>query len=295
MKHKIKWTKKTVVITGSGSGIGRAVAIALAKKGATLHLVDCRQERLLALVEELSAEAVTCNPHTIDVTKPAQLKQLAATIHGKIDVLINCAGILHQGKLTAATHQELHQVLDVNLWGAIYSIKALLPLMRKPKAKHQTQGSHIINIASIAGLIGAPEMAIYNASKSALLGLTESLSIELASDNIHVAAVCPGSINTNLGRDGRFSSDSTAAQILRNTIHSGAAPERVAQDIVQVIESASPFKLSCVELHWQFLWLCKRVFPSLYPKLASLVYHKILEKGFLDAFLPVSKTVKQYL
>ena len=299
LRQNIKWADKTAVITGSGSGIGRAVAIALAKKGATIHLVDFRQARIDALVEKLSAEtsvdSCKIHGHTVDVTSPKQLKQLAENIQSKIDILINCAGILHQGKIATAANQDLHRVLDVNLWGAIYSIKAFLPIMRKFKGKESEQGSHVINIASIAGLIGAPEMAIYNASKSAILSLTESLAIELAAENIHVAAVCPGSVKTNLGRDGQFSSESTAAHILRSTIRNGVEPERVAQDIIHVIERSSLFKLSCVEPHWQLLWLCKRIFPGLYPKLSSTIYHKILDNRLLTSFLSQKTNVKHCL
>lgn len=294
LKRKINWAEKTAVITGSGSGIGKAVAIALAKKGATVHLVDLRQARIAAVLDDLSAEVGDrhihghIHGHTIDVTRTEQLAQLAATIESKVDVLINCAGVLHQGKIATTANQQLHQVLNVNLWGAIYTIKALLPQMRNRK-----NGSHIINIASIAGLIGAPEMAIYNASKSALLGLTESLSIELAADNIHVAAICPGSVKTNLGLDGVFSSNSTVAQTLRSTIHRGVRPERVALDIIRAIEQSSAFKLSCVEWHWQFLWLCKRFFPSLYPKLASIIYHKVLNQGLFDSCLTLKPKIRK--
>ncbi len=289
LKHKIKWAEKTAIITGSGSGIGRAIAIAMAKKGVMVHLVDIRQERILAMLDELSFYTNICG-HTIDVTVPEQLEELATTLRGQVDILINCAGILHQGKIATTTNQELHQVIDVNLWGVIHSIKAFLPQMRNRK-----QGSHIINIASIAGLIGAPEMTLYNASKFAILGLSESLAIELASDKIQVAAVCPGSVNTNLSRDGLFSSDSTVAQTLRRTIHSGVDPDRVALDIIQVIESSSLFKLSCVELHWQILWLCKRMFPSLYPKFASIFYHKVVDKGLLNFFLMVKTEIRKWL
>lgn len=289
LKHKIKWAEKTAIITGSGSGIGRAIAIAMARKGAKVHLVDLRQERILAMLDELSFYTNICG-HTIDVTVPEQLEELATTLRGQVDILINCAGILHQGKIATTTNQELHQVIDVNLWGVIHSIKAFLPQMRNRK-----QGSHIINIASIAGLIGAPEMTLYNASKFAILGLSESLAIELASDKIQVAAVCPGSVNTNLSRDGLFSSDSTVAQTLRRTIHSGVDPDRVALDIIQVIESSSLFKLSCVELHWQILWLCKRMFPSLYPKFASIFYHKVVDKGLLNFFLMVKTEIRKWL
>jgi len=285
LKHKMSWAEKTAVITGSGSGIGRAIAIALAKKGTTVHLIDLRQDRISAVLDELSLHESDTKiyGHTIDVTSPEQLAQLATRVQGKVDILINCAGILHQGKIATTAKKELHQVLDVNLWGVIHSIKAFLP-----KMKTQERGGHIINIASIAGLIGAPEMAIYNASKFAILGLTESLAIELAADNIHVAAVCPGSINTNLSRDGVFSSESTVAKTLKNTIHNGADPKRVAVDIIKAIESSSPFKLSCVEPHWQVLWWCKRTFPTLYPKLANFVYHKVLNQDILD-FLTMPK------
>ena len=294
LKDKIKWAEKTVVITGGGSGIGKAVAIAVAKKGARVHLLDLRQERITAVIDELSSVVDVyghniCG-HTVDVTSPVQLEQVATTIQERVDILINCAGVLHQGKIATTPDKELHQVLDVNLWGAIYSIKAFLPQMRNRK-----QGSRIINIASIAGLIGAPEISLYNASKFAILGLTESLSIELAPENIHVAAVCPGSVSTNLCRDGLFSSESTAAQLLRRSVRSGVGPDRVAQDIIQAIESSSLFKLSCVELHWQVLWLCKRLFPALYPKLASFVYHNVLDRGLLDFPLVLKTRMRQWL
>ena len=167
--------------------------------------------------------------------------------------------------------------MDVNLWGVINSIKAFLPQMSDRK-----QGSHIINIASIAGLISAPEMSLYNASKCAIVGLSESLAIELAPNKIQVATICPGSVNTNLGRDGLFSSDSIVAQTLHKTIHKGVDPERVALDVIRVIESTSLFKLSHVEFHWQILWWCKRIFPSLYPKFASIFYHNVVHRGLIN-------------
>lgn len=292
LKHNMRWAEKTAVVTGSGSGIGRAVAIALAKRGTTVHLVDLRQGRISTVIDKLSSQSSETKlyGHTIDVTSPAQLEQLATTLRGQVDILINCAGILHQGKIATTSNQELHQVLDVNLRGVIYSIKAFLPQLRNRK-----QGGHIINIASIAGLIGAPEMAVYNASKFAILGLTESLAIELAADNIHVAAICPGSVKTNLGRDGVFSSSSTVANTLRQTIQNGANPDRVAVDIIQALERSSAFKLSCVEWHWQLLWWCKRTFPTLYPKLASFVYHKILNRGCLDFLLMPTTTLGKWL
>ena len=283
LKRKINWAEKTAVITGGGSGIGRAMAIAIAKKGARVHLVDLRQERIEAMLDELSFDT-NISGHVIDVTVPEQLEHLAKTLRGQVDILINCAGILHQGKIATTTNQELHQTIDVNLWGVINSIKAFLPQMSDRK-----QESHIINIASIAGLISSPEMSIYNASKYAILGLSESLAIELAADNIRVAAICPGSVNTNLSRDGLFSSNSTVAQTLHEIIDNGVEPERIALDIIKAIESSSSFKLSCVELHWQILWLFKRIFPSLYPKFASIIYHQIVDRGLLN-FLPIVKT-----
>ena len=96
LKPKINWADKTAVITGSGSGIGRAVAIALIKKGAIVHLVDYHQARITALQDELAVYPNIFG-HTIDVTQPTQLEQLAATLPSKVDILINCAGILHQG------------------------------------------------------------------------------------------------------------------------------------------------------------------------------------------------------
>ena len=283
LKRKVKWVKKTAVITGAGSGIGRATAIALAEKGATVHLVDRDGERITALVNELSLDNV-CG-HTLDVTVPEQMEQLAKTLQG-VDILINCAGILHQGAIASSTLKECHKIIDVNLWGVIHSIKAFLPYMSQQK-----QGGNIVNIASIAGLIGAPEMALYNTSKFALLGLSESLAIELAPAKIKVTAICPGSVNTSLSTDGLFASNSTVAQTLRKSIQNGVDAHCVALDIIRAIRNSSSFELSRVEPHWQLLWLCKRTFPFLYPKLASIVYHNFIDPKITGSKIASFKSI----
>lgn len=184
---------KGCVVTGAASGIGLAVSEALLQAGAVVFLADQDTKTLAAAAERLSAHAQRVHCVSVDVTNQEQVHRLihdAASRHGRLDVLFNNAGIGQGFPIGEATLEHWRRIIDVNLWGVIYGLHAALPILRR-------QGSgHIVNTASIAGLIPFPFQALYCTTKYAIVGLSESLRYELADEGIHVSVVCPGAVAT---------------------------------------------------------------------------------------------------
>jgi NAD(P)-dependent dehydrogenase (short-subunit alcohol dehydrogenase family) len=181
------------VVTGAASGIGFAVSEALLQAGAAVFLADVDRKMLDSAAKRLHAHARQLHTVHVDVTCWEQVNRLvqdAASCHGRLDYLFNNAGIGGGLPIADATLEQWRRIIDINLWGVIYGIHAVLPIMR-------SQGSgHIINTASIAGLVPVPFQALYNTTKYAVVGLSETMRYELADDGIHVSVVCPGAVAT---------------------------------------------------------------------------------------------------
>jgi NAD(P)-dependent dehydrogenase (short-subunit alcohol dehydrogenase family) len=182
---------KTVVVTGAAGGVWAAVARRFAAAGAALVLGDIDPVRLDELAGELAAltsvHAVRC-----DVTSVADCEALVAAAvdeTGRVDVLVNTAGLWVEGPSEAMTEAEWDRVVDVNLKGTFFSCSRAIPELRK------TQGC-IVNLSSDCGLVGTPETAIYTASKGGVSLMTKALALELAGDLVRVNAVCPADIMT---------------------------------------------------------------------------------------------------
>ncbi|HEY5626114.1 MAG TPA: SDR family oxidoreductase [Dehalococcoidia bacterium] len=182
---------KTVTITGAAGGIGAACARRFAEAGATLVLGDLNGAALGALCGELSAltraHAVTC-----DVTKVAECEALVTeTIDrtGRLDVLINTAGMWVEGPTEIMTEEQWNRTLDVNLKGTFFCCRFAIPELKKVQGR-------IINLSSDAGVVGTPETAIYSASKGGVGLLTKALALELAPHLVGVNAVCPADVMT---------------------------------------------------------------------------------------------------
>ncbi|NLF38834.1 SDR family oxidoreductase [bacterium] len=182
---------RNCVVTGAASGIGRAITEALLQAGAVVVMADRDAKLLAGAVDELAAHAGRVHSAVVDVTQQAQVQQMieaAATRHGTLDFLFNNAGIGF-GKLYAdATLDEWRRIIDINLWGVIYGVHAALPIM------HRQGRGHIVNTASIAGLVPLACQVLYCATKFAVVGLSESLRIELADEGICVSVVCPSEV-----------------------------------------------------------------------------------------------------
>ena len=184
---------KVVVITGASSGLGEATARNLARQGAKLVLGARRLERLRALAAELS-----CGPDAAvqtDVTEQAQVKHLvdqAVKLHGRIDVMINNAGLMPQAPLERLQIEQWDRMIDVNIKGVLYGIAAALPYMKQQKA------GHFINVSSVAGHKVGPGFAVYAATKFAVRALSEGLRQEVKPYNIRTTIISPGAVATEL-------------------------------------------------------------------------------------------------
>jgi 3-hydroxybutyrate dehydrogenase len=187
---------KVVLITGAAGGIGIATAKAFAKEGAKLALVDLNEDALKKVSEQVEVSDVLLVP--ADVTKEDQVKNYVdKTVekYGRIDVFINNAGVNGaNASITEQTEKNLRFVMDVNFFGAYYGLKYVLNVMREQKS------GAVVNTASNGGWLGAPGMSVYVASKHAVLGLTKSAALEMASYGVRVNAVAPGATNTEMMR-----------------------------------------------------------------------------------------------
>ncbi|OGS52521.1 MAG: short-chain dehydrogenase, partial [Erythrobacter sp. RIFCSPHIGHO2_12_FULL_63_10] len=185
--------RRAIFITGGASGIGREVSLYFAKRGWFVGIADVNEagmEDTLGLIEGGFKYS-----HKLDVRDrdawDVALEAFSTAAGGRIDVVFNNAGIGHGGPIVEQTNEEIAALLDINLKGVIYGAQAA-----HPHLKRTAPGSALINTASLAGIIGAPNLSVYCATKWAVRGLTRSLDAEWASDGIKVAALCPGFIDT---------------------------------------------------------------------------------------------------
>lgn len=189
---------KTAIITGGGRGIGRATAIALANEGVNIGLIGLKQENLDKVSVELQDANVKVATASADVTDLAAIEQAIKKLKnelGDIDILINNAGTGKFGGFLELSPEEWKNIVDVNLMGVYNATRAVLPGMIE-----QSSGD-IINISSTAGQKGAPVTSAYSSSKFAVMGLTESLALEVRKHNIRVTAMTPSTVVTDLAHE----------------------------------------------------------------------------------------------
>lgn len=189
---------KTAIITGGGRGIGRATAIALANEGVNVGLIGLKQENLDKVSVELQDANVKVATASADVTDLAAIEQAIEKLKnelGDIDILINNAGTGKFGGFLELSPEEWKNIVDVNLMGVYNATRAVLPGMIE-----QSSGD-IINISSTAGQKGAPVTSAYSSSKFAVMGLTESLALEVRKHNIRVTAMTPSTVVTDLAHE----------------------------------------------------------------------------------------------
>jgi NAD(P)-dependent dehydrogenase (short-subunit alcohol dehydrogenase family) len=187
---------RVAVVTGGGSGIGRALARALAGEGARVVVADVEPAAMAETVGLIGAAGGEALGVATDVTDLAQVSALAdrAFAHyGGVHVLCNNAGVVVHGGLETATHRDWQWVVAVNLWGVIHGLEAFLPRMIA-----RGEGGHVVNTASMAGLVASQGLGIYNTTKYAVVGLSETLAKDLAPYGIGVSVICPMGVDTRI-------------------------------------------------------------------------------------------------
>lgn len=229
---------KVVVITGASSGIGETTANMLARQGATVVLGARRAERIATVARAINASGGRALALTTDVTSRRDVELLvnsAQESYGRVDVIVNNAGIMPIAPMAALKVDEWDRMIDVNIKGLLYGVAAVLPIMQKQK-----QG-HIINLASVLGFkVFAPGGTVYSATKFAVRAITEGLRIELKADNIRTTMISPGVVATELPEG---SSDEATRQYLRDFYKIAVPAESIARAIAYAIEQPEPVEI----------------------------------------------------
>ncbi|MFF2042019.1 SDR family oxidoreductase [Kitasatospora sp. NPDC058170] len=230
-----------VVVTGAGSGIGRATALAFAEQGARVVVCDLDLPAAERTAELAGLIGPPARAYRVDVADGAAFEAFAREVaaeHGVPDVLVNNAGIGHSGTFLETTEKEWQRVLDVNLWGVIHGCRAFGALMAD-----RGRGGHIVNLASAAAYLPSKALTAYATSKAAVFMLSDCLRAELAGHGIGVSTICPGIVNTNITRTSTFSAttpDQQAAKQARAArlyARRGFPPEKVAAAILHAVRT----------------------------------------------------------
>jgi NADP-dependent 3-hydroxy acid dehydrogenase YdfG len=261
---------KVVVITGAGSGIGRALAIEAAKKGARLALADWNEDGLRET--QSAAGASKSLVRKLDVRSEEAFVAFAGDVQrelGGADVIVNNAGVSLSDTIGSMKRTDFEWLIDINFWGVVRGTETFLPqLVTKSDA-------HVVNISSVFGLISVPSQSAYNASKFAVRGYTESLRQELADAhaNVHVTCVHPGGVKTNIVRNGRHHKDSagraTDTAKLAKTFDAlvRTTPTQAAHTILAGVLSNAPRVLIGPDAH--VIDVVQRLFPAGYPRILN--------------------------
>lgn len=232
---------RVAAITGAGSGIGRALAVELSRRGCHLALSDVDDEGLAATVAACGGRGVEVSSQAVDVADRSAVYAWADQVvadHGRVNLIVNNAGVAMSATVESMSYEDLEWLMGIDFWGVVYGTKAFLPHL-----KAAGEG-HVVNISSVFGLVAIPTQSAYNAAKFAVRGFTESLRVELEAQRCGVSAtvVHPGGIRTDIARNARID-PSTAAMAgdperARSEFERAlrTSPEAAAEQILRAVQ-----------------------------------------------------------
>lgn len=257
--------QKVVVITGAGSGIGQELAMQFAAKGAVLALNDWKEEALNETWEILPESAQGLK-ETFDVGNRKSVENFAAKVRealGRVDVVINNAGMtIPQNPIIYSEIEDYEKVLQVNLWGVLYGSLAFLPHLR------EREGSFLVNISSVFGLMGFPGSAPYNVSKFGVRGFTETLRVEMRSTGLRVVCVHPGGIKTNIANNIEYEDAAEKERFVKN--FEKQAPTTAAQAATTIIRGMEKGRSRItIGKDASFIDKITRLMPETYEKILA--------------------------
>jgi NAD(P)-dependent dehydrogenase (short-subunit alcohol dehydrogenase family) len=258
---------KVAAITGAGSGIGRATAVLLARKGCHVAISDVNEKGLAETEELCRPLGVKVLAARVDVADRERVHTWAAQVArelGAVHIIINNAGVALGSTIEDTSYEDFEWLMDINFWGVVHGTKAFLPHL-----KAAGEG-HIVNISSVFGLIGVPTQGAYNAAKFAVKGFTEALrqELEVEGSPIGVTSVHPGGIKTNIARGARMTLregwvDEQSSRDFEKAF--STTPEQAAEDILQAIRKNRRRQLIGADA--VFIDLMQRALPTLYQSL----------------------------
>jgi NAD(P)-dependent dehydrogenase (short-subunit alcohol dehydrogenase family) len=249
-------TGKNVVITGAASGIGRGLARALAKEQCNILIADINEAGLKQTDEMIRQYGGNSEVFPCDVSRLDDVMRMADHCFdtwGKVDILINNAGVASTGFMGDIPIKDWEWIISINFWGVVYGCHAFVPRMKK-------QGSgYIVNVASAAGILSSAEMAPYNASKAAVISLSETLKSELAPYDIGVTVLCPTYVKTNLLDRMRFTDEFQRLCSMTGMDNARWTPEKVSSLVIDAVKKEKMYVLP--QAAAKILWISKRISP----------------------------------
>ena len=247
---------KRIFLTGGASGLGRALAERYARAGWRVCIGDLDVERCAEVLAAIRVHSPHSHALACDVTREDALQAAAEWLQrewGGVDVVINNAGVAQMGGIAETTLDDWRWAVDINLLGVVRGCKVFAPLLR-------TQGGgQLVNIASMAGLVHMPNAAAYNATKAAVVALSETLQLELEPDGIRVSVVCPAFFRTDLARNMRAANPQLEGMTKRLVERARIGADEIAERIFAGIERGDPHILTHPEA--RRFWRLKRMLP----------------------------------
>ena len=266
---------KIAFVTGGASGIGAALATKLVDGGAKVWIADRQLDAAQELAQRLNSGGAKAHAIELDVRSyPSFDRAVAETVQqsGRIDYLFNNAGIGVGGEVDSYTLDDWNDVFDVNLRGVVHGIQAVYPIMIRQRS------GHIVNTASLAGLVAAPGSASYTATKHAVVGISKVLRVEAKRHGITVSVLCPGAIRTPIltfGKYGRYKGVSDEQLLKFWEPFRPMAPEKFAERALRAVLRGDA--IIVVPAWWKALWYLDRLSPALSMWAARLTLKRIRE------------------
>ena len=268
---------RVAVVTGAASGIGQALAEALARAGCDLALVDLREDALAGTASRVAAAGRRATVHAADVADRARMAALPDEVlaaHGAVHVVVNNAGVNVAAPFETHSLEDFDWIMGVNLWGVVHGCKFFLPhLLRADEA-------HVVNLSSLAGLVPFAGQTSYCATKFAVHGFSECLAAaasrtaaELAGTSVGVTTVHPGTVRTNILRSSRFADTAIQQKLASLMARHGLPADRAAAQVVDAIRKNQPHLVIGADAH--LLGAARRLWPAFPRVVIGHLYRRI--------------------
>ncbi|MET0318101.1 MAG: SDR family NAD(P)-dependent oxidoreductase [Rhodococcus fascians] len=271
------FTGKVAVVTGAGSGIGRALALNLAQRGAKLALSDVDVNGLAETVRQVEALGGEVESQFLDVTQRETVIEYAETVktrYGKINQIYNNAGIAYHGDVEQSSFKDIERIVDVDFWGVVNGTKAFIPHLQ------ESGDGHIVNISSLFGLLAMPSQAAYNAAKFAVRGFSEALRMELLISKapVKMTVVHPGGIKTAIARNATVAENYDQQSVAKffDAKLAKTTPDQAAKTILKGVEKGKGRVL--IGSDAIALDLFQRITGSKYQRVVATIANRVMPR-----------------